>query len=161
MHKRKIIPAVIILILVAVVPFSGNNYRTNPPIHTLHTLEANVRTPPEIAAMLHRSCYNCHSNETRWPLYSRLPVASSQMLSDVERARRVMNFSEWSIQAGRRPDLAASTLLAACAVLQTGEMPKFRYLVLHPGAWVTKAETDRFCAWSQATARELKPRSSE
>ena len=145
----------------AVVPFSGKNYRTNPPVHTPHTLEANVRTPPEIASLLRRSCYNCHSNETKWPLYSRFPVVSSQISGDVEKARRAMNFSEWSTQSGRRPDLAASTLLAACAVLETGEMPKVRYLLLHPDAFVTRAETERFCAWSRQTARELRPRPAQ
>ncbi|HLJ14495.1 MAG TPA: heme-binding domain-containing protein [Bryobacteraceae bacterium] len=156
MRKRiYLLISILIIIPVVVVLFSETNRQTNPPINPLHTLESNISTPPEIDALLHRSCYNCHSDETHWPLLSRLPVVSSQIARDVQRARGVMNFSEWSVQAGRRPDLAASTLLAACTVLQTHQMPKRRYLLMHPDAWVTDKDANQFCQWAKSEAKVL------
>ena len=40
--------------------------RGNPPV------ESDVAAPPEVATVLRRACYDCHSNETKWPWYSRL-----------------------------------------------------------------------------------------
>jgi len=45
---------------------------TNPP-------------PPEIAAMLHAACYDCHSSETKWPWYSRLAPMSWLIAGDVNK----------------------------------------------------------------------------
>jgi hypothetical protein len=46
------------------------------------------------------------------------------MSRDVERARRTLNFSEWPEHAGLKPAVAASTLMAGCAVIQAKKMPK-------------------------------------
>src|SRR4051812_25327939 len=101
--------------------------RVNPRVDERETLEANVAVPTPVAAMLQRACSNCHSNETKWPWYTRMAPASWMIAKDVEGARKVMNFSRWSSQTGRRPELAIATLSAACTDLQTGRMPKWNY----------------------------------
>ena len=58
-------PRVIILVtgffcLVAALQFVPVN-RTNPPER-----EA-VVAPSDVQAILQRACYDCHSNDTRWP----------------------------------------------------------------------------------------------
>src|SRR5207237_6610356 len=32
--------------------------------------------PPQVEAILRRACYDCHSNETKWPLYARIAPGS-------------------------------------------------------------------------------------
>ena len=59
---------------------------TNPPQR--HTLDA----PPEVEAILNRSCFDCHSNETRWPLYRRMAPGSRLMAREVNMGRWHMNF---------------------------------------------------------------------
>ena len=51
--------------------------------------------PPEVQAILDRACMDCHSNETRWPIYSRIAPGSWLMVRDVKKGRSRMNFSEW------------------------------------------------------------------
>src|SRR5512141_2568887 len=51
--------------------------------------------PPEVEAIMRRACLDCHSNETRWPLYSRIAPGSWLMSRDVLKGRSHMNFSEW------------------------------------------------------------------
>ena len=41
--------------------------RTNPTAAPGAALHAQLQVPPEVAAILDRSCRDCHSNETRWP----------------------------------------------------------------------------------------------
>src|SRR6266480_7550840 len=85
------------------VPISAQQSSPNPPVDALHTMEANVPTPKGVAAILQRACYDCHSNATHWRWYSHIPVLSSIIRKDVEHARRILNFSEWSDHAGLKP----------------------------------------------------------
>jgi heme-binding protein len=51
--------------------------RTNPPV------EQEVPAPANVRAMLRRACYDCHSNETRWPWYSHVAPVSWLVAHDV------------------------------------------------------------------------------
>ena len=57
--------------------------RTNPPVAPGHDLLATNPPPPEIAALLHNACYDCHSDETRWPWYSHIAPVSWLVADDV------------------------------------------------------------------------------
>jgi len=53
-----------------------------------------LTAPPEIDAALRRTCYDCHSDQTRWPRYSRVAPFSWVIARHVELARKEVNFSE-------------------------------------------------------------------
>ncbi len=144
-----------VLLPLLFAPFLGVPSRTNPPVNPRHQLEFNVPTPPEISVLLRRSCFSCHSNETRWPWYSRVPVVSRLVVHDVERGRRVMNFSEWSEQMRNRPAVAAASLLASCGAMQTGRMPKAPYPLIHPEARLSSGDVARFCGWATSQAQRI------
>ncbi len=137
-----------IVVPIALAPLS----QQNPPVRPEQTIEAHVPVPADVDSILHRACYDCHSNETRWPWYSRIPPMSFMIYRDVTRARAVMNFSQWP--AGRER-YASSLLMAMCPDLRSGAMPKRGYTLLHPGARLSGEEVNRVCQWSTAEAREL------
>jgi hypothetical protein len=142
----------VVLIAVQLVPGPSH---VNPRINIRETLEANANVPAPVSAMFERACANCHSNNTQWPWYSRVAPMSWMVAKDVEDARKAMNLSRWSVQNGRRPELAIATLTAACSDLQTGRMPKWNYLLAHPEARVSKEEVAGFCTWSQGEIKQL------
>jgi Haem-binding domain len=127
----------------------------NPPMERERSIETALKVPPRVQDMLRRACYDCHSSETRWPWYARVPPMSGRIESDVARGRAVMNFSEWTMSAGASPARAAGTLSAACAAVQRGIMPKPPYPYLHPEARLSKIDIDSFCAWTREQAAEL------
>jgi hypothetical protein len=138
-----------------VLSASAQRIPANLPVDPLHTIEANVATPTGVKMILQRACYDCHSNATHWRWYSRLPILSSIIHRDVERARRILNFSEWSDHAGLKPAIAASTLMAACAVVQAKKMPKAPYPFFHAGARLSELDKSQFCEWSKTEAMKL------
>src|SRR5690349_3128218 len=71
--------------LAGLVTFSPSRAMSNPPVESSHTLEHALAPPESIRSMLARSCNDCHSAETRWPWYARMPVVSWALASDVER----------------------------------------------------------------------------
>src|SRR5579885_1507659 len=62
----------------------------NPPSR------GDVAAPPEVEQTLRRSCYDCHSNQTQWPWYTRIAPLSWLVAHDVNAGRRQINFSQWS-----------------------------------------------------------------
>lgn len=129
--------------------------RRNPPVAVERSFESHLRVTPAVHALLRRTCMDCHSNETRWPWYSRLAPVSWLISRDVERGRRVLNLSEWSVQAGRKPELGASILAAACAAARSGRMPRFPYGLVHPEARLSPADLDTLCGWTSSEVRRL------
>lgn len=107
------------------------------PYGRAHANPSVLREPPwdsprtrELAV---RACFNCHSNETRWPWYTNVAPFSWVVQFDVEVARSVVNFSEWN----RTYDLAPYS----GQVTMTGNMPPLKYSMAHPEANLTPQET--------------------
>jgi hypothetical protein len=73
---------------VQLVPYGRRH--TNPPI----TAEPRW-SEPEVRVLAARACFDCHSNETKWPWYSNVAPFSWAVQRDVEAGRRQLNFSEW------------------------------------------------------------------
>jgi hypothetical protein len=78
------------------------------------------------------ACYDCHSNQTRRPLYSQVAPFSWLIARDVEQGREKLNFSTWEGSGGDARD-AAETIVE-------GSMPPRRYLPLHADARLTEEE---------------------
>src|SRR5262245_21993196 len=77
--------AIVLLVGSQLVPIDA----TNPAV------EGDIPAPPEVKAILRRACYDCHSNETVWPWYSRLAPLSWLISRDVHEGRSKLNFSTW------------------------------------------------------------------
>jgi hypothetical protein len=126
-----------------------NPARTNPPV--VNDLTATNAPPPEITLLLRAACYDCHSHETKWPLYSRIAPSSWLVVSDVNEGRRHLNFSVWPAD----PAAVAKKMERINEVLDYREMPPKKYTLLHPEARLTDAQRKQLMDWSDATANQL------
>jgi hypothetical protein len=124
-----------------------NPARTNPPI--VNDLSAKNTPPPEITALLHAACYDCHSHETKWPLYSRIAPSSWLVVSDVNEGRRHLDFSDWPMDSAA----VAKKLERINEILDYREMPPKKYTLLHPEARLTDAQRKLLMDWSDAAAK--------
>jgi hypothetical protein len=115
-------------------------------------LDARATVPAPVAATLRRACYDCHSNETRWPWYAFVPPASWLVTHDVREGRGHLNFSRWGeYNALDRADL----LDEACELVTEEEMPLPQYLLLHGDARLSESERTALCDWTTAEAARL------
>jgi mono/diheme cytochrome c family protein len=115
--------------------------RTNPPV------SGDLAAPPEVASILRRSCYDCHSNETRWAWYSRIAPASWIVVHDVNEARKELNLSHWTEMPPKRQAIAPQKMLDK---IDTGVMPLPRYLWLHPQARLSAEDIDTIRRWVES-----------
>jgi len=134
--RRLIVIAIIALLAAQLIPID----RDNPPS------EGEISPPSAVHAILERSCYDCHSNETQWPWYAWVAPVSWLVASDVDEAREHLNFSTWQkYTADERREL----LEEIREEVESGEMPLWFYLPMHPDANLSTADVQRIAQWTR------------
>ena len=130
--------------------------RTNPLVKS-DFLKATA-APPDVAAMFHAACYDCHSDETRWPWYSRVAPMSWQVAQDVNDGRRHINLSEWPTD---NPDLARKKIQHMSDEIDDGDMPLKKYTLIHKDARLTAEQRDTLTQWLDTQSSTLKPKGNK
>ncbi len=126
--RRTAVVVVAVFVLVQFVPYGWG--RSNPPVVD------DAPWPSASAERLARAaCYDCHSNETEWPVYAYVAPMSWLVRSDVDTGRDELNFSEWDDHDSEADDAADA--------IADGSMPPSRYTRLHPGASLDAEEERR------------------
>jgi hypothetical protein len=98
------------------------------------TLDAEPRwDSPRTRELAQRACFDCHSNQTRYPWYSQVEPARWLLWDHIRGARRHLNFSNPD------SDLDVNDLVDA---IRSGDMPLWSYRLLHPAARLTGPEKD-------------------
>jgi hypothetical protein len=110
--------------------------------------------PPEIAARLRDSCADCHSNETHWPWYSRVPPVSWLVAHDVVRGRQELNFSEWNSYL---PPTRRRKLEWMERALMSEKMPPLLYRMIHPASRVSDSDRDAIVNWIETQIAQPAP----
>lgn len=142
MDRGRNVRTVRILVVVLAVAFVGIQLvpvdRENPAA----TLE--VPAPDDVRAVLKRSCYDCHSNQTRWPWYAYVAPLSWFVADHVEGGRDHLNFSMWNAYSQEQRDHRLDKMVEE---IEEGQMPLDEYLLLHPTARVSDAELALLSEW--------------
>lgn len=114
--------------------------RTNPPT------TAGLDAPPEVTAVLRRACFDCHSNETRWPWYAYVAPVSWWMVHDVDEGRAELNFSDWGSLEPKKRERKSGKIIEE---IEEGVMPPKNYLRLHGDAKVSAEELEILRNWAE------------
>lgn len=112
-----------------------------------------AEVPQPVRDIIERSCRDCHSLNTHWPWYSRLPVLKGLLEKDVADARKFMDLSSWEqYPRGRKMGYLAGIGITALK----GRMPPTRYVMLHPGADLSTSERQQLSTWARSELLRLK-----
>ena len=148
MRFAKLALVTFLALLIAVQFVSPDTPRDNPPS------PATISGPPQVVAILRQVCFDCHSNETRWPFYSYVAPMSWLVTADVAGARSRLNFSEWEdLRIGFRKRFSRKIVER----IEAGEMPLWQYRAVHWGARISNAQLRVLRAWRD----ELNPAEEE
>jgi hypothetical protein len=94
--------------------------------------------PPEVETIMRRACFDCHTNETRWPLYARIAPGSWLMARDIHNGRNHLNFSKW---ADSEEDERQTDRENCLEQIESGAMPPWFYILpFHPDARLSAAD---------------------
>lgn len=117
--------------------------------HANHPFPPGARpiAPAQIEALLTRACYDCHSDQTRWPWYSRIAPVSWLIARDVALGRKQLNFSDWG---SYYPQTRMRKLQWMGRVLRERSMPPWSYRLLHPRARLTGDQRAALLGWIES-----------
>lgn len=129
---------VLVFIIFQFIPYGKE--KTNPK--TDKALE--ITAPKNVKSILEKSCYDCHSNKTKWPWWSYIAPASWSISDDVTGGRKALNFSIWKKYPIKKIKKLKSDIYRTVA----GPMPLPQYTWVHKNAKLTKNEVDLLRNWA-------------
>ncbi|WP_339876291.1 heme-binding domain-containing protein [Olleya marilimosa] len=136
----KTVKIILLILLVAFVgiqfiPTESNQTDIVPATDFL--LVNNV--PNNIKNKLQVSCYDCHSNNTKYPWYNKIQPVAWFLEEHVKNGKAELNFSEWGSLSSRRK---ASKLRSIIKQIESKEMPLDSYTLIHKDAKFSNEETN-------------------
>jgi heme-binding protein len=131
---------VLLLAVIQLVPYGRDH--TNPPAGRLVAWDSQ-----QTQDLARRACFNCHSNETRWPWYASIAPLSWRIQTHVREGREKLNFTAFEPGNEKVADAAGE----AAESVTKGEMPPQDYMLMHPEARLSYAEKQALVTGLEAT----------
>ena len=141
--RRVLLVAVALLLAMQLVPVA----RTGRPGAVVR-----LDAPAQVAEALRLACYDCHSQATVWPWYSRIAPVSWLVAHDVVEGREHLDFSTWDALGPRRK---AKLLGEIAKDVEEGEMPPVLYRLAHPEARLDEATRHAMVTWARSAQDAL------
>lgn len=108
--------------------------------------------PDSLAKILRTSCYDCHSNHTDYPWYSRISPVSLWLHKHIIDGKEDLNLSEFGDLSKAEKIGALSDLYDA---LEAGTMPLQSYTLIHRDAMISQEEVDALLDWADQMSLTL------
>jgi hypothetical protein len=124
---------VAIVLVIQVIPVE-RNVSTVPPGQSFEKTE---KVPANVAAILKVSCYDCHSNNTRYPWYSELQPGAWFMARHIKKGKEELNFDEFNNYSKRRKKAKIKSIISQ---IEKDEMPLKSYRMMHGNARLSADE---------------------
>ena len=87
-----------VFIIIQFFPINKSNPITNEGMDFLKI----KNTPEPIAKLIRNSCYDCHSNETKYPFYSNIQPVAWLLKNHIDEGRKELNFSTFATYEPKR-----------------------------------------------------------
>ncbi len=138
---RKILTG-LLFVLIAIQfihPAKNNSNIQSAHLNTLYPV------PAEVANTLAVACDDCHSNNTRYPWYSKIQPVSWWLNDHIIEGKRRLNFSEF---ANRRLAIQNHKMEEIIEMVKEGEMPLDYYTWLHGDSKLTPEQKQQIIGWA-------------
>lgn len=144
MSKKKIFIGIAVVLIV--MQFFQID-KSSIPIDQQKTFAATLNPPADVLAQLKAACYDCHSNETKYPWYTYVAPVSFWIRGHIKNGRNALNFSTWAEMTVNDQKHA----LHECAEeIEEGHMPPKGYYRMHGEAYLDNAKKTLLMNWLEA-----------
>lgn len=101
--------------------------------------------PEQVGAVLKNACYDCHSNNTRYPWYSSIEPGGWWMASHIKNGKTDLNFSEFGSYSKRKQQNKFRSIAKS---IDEGSMPIGAYTIIHTDAKLTTDQKALITDWA-------------
>lgn len=117
-----------------------------------NSLGKNDMVPEPVLIQLRTSCYDCHSNQTDLPWYSKVAPFSWLLADHIKEGRSHLNFSEWGTYSTRKK---IGLLEETIDEVESGAMPLKSYLLIHRKARLDEEKISTLSKWVEETTSRM------
>ena len=106
----------------------------------------------EVKATLETACFDCHSNNTRYPWYANVQPVAWWLQNHVNEGKSELNFSEFASYAPKKQHHKFEEIKEA---VTDGWMPLDSYKWIHKDAKLTKEQSTAIAKWCDENMAKL------
>ncbi len=143
--KKFIIFLIVLFIGIQFIPF-------NVPADIADKDGEALEFPDELSSIMKRSCFDCHSNHTKFPWYSSIAPVSWFTKMHVKEGREHMNFSIWNSYSDEKKRKFLEKIPKA---VENDKMPLSSYLLIHKDAKLSSEDKKRISDWASEAGFDL------
>jgi hypothetical protein len=148
MRKRILLILLAVLVLIQFIRPARNENPGAQPASIMAIYEA----PPQVQHILAKACYDCHSNNTRYPWYTNIQPVGWWLQHHVDEGKRELNFDEFrKYNTGKQ----AKKLHQTVGLVKKGLMPLPSYTWIHTDAKLGDAERRALSGWADSLAKVI------
>ncbi len=123
--------------------------KTNPAAPESESLASVMAPPADVSQLLEQACFDCHSNQTKYPWYASIQPVGWWLKGHIDEGREHLNFSTW---ASYDAEKQAHKAEESAEEVEEEHMPIKPYLLTHPEAKLSEAQRERLVTWFSAVA---------
>ena len=109
-------------------------------------ISKSIPVPDSVQVILKNACYDCHSNNTRYPWYAYIQPAGWLLSTHIAEAKDKLNFNEFGNLSARRQ---ISKLDGIANSIKDDIMPLSSYKLMHKSAQLTADEKELLIKWAK------------
>ncbi|MBC7511116.1 MAG: heme-binding domain-containing protein, partial [Ferruginibacter sp.] len=135
MKRIKIIGLVLFIVAIAIQffkPALNQNGQVNK-----NSITKIVQVPQKVQMILSVACYDCHSNNTRYPWYANIQPGGWWLASHIKEGKSQLNFDEFGSYSNRRQQSKLKSIINS---IDDGTMPLSSYTLIHKDAILSKED---------------------
>lgn len=148
MLKKILIGLLIIFLLSQFIRPPHNNGDASSPSDITHM----VTVPDSVMNLLNIACYDCHSNHTEYPWYSKITPVNWWLNNHIVEGKRHFNFSNFSGSSYKR---MIKKMEEVGETVEKHEMPLNSYLWIHKDARLNDAQRKMIINWAKAAEEKI------
>lgn len=151
--KKSIIKkiAIGVAVLLIIIQFFGVKENINP-LASENSIVQHYDVPDNIQNILKTSCYDCHSNNTNYPWYSKIQPVKWWLANHVNEGKEKLNFDEFYSYSTKRK---LHKLDEVIETIKDNEMPLKSYMLIHGDAKLTVNDKSELEAWVKNLKNEI------
>ncbi|MBS1772384.1 MAG: heme-binding domain-containing protein [Bacteroidetes bacterium] len=152
---KKIFIGLIILFVVLQFIRPSRNISDAAAVNDISTA---YNVPADVHETLKKACYDCHSNNTRYPWYTNIQPVGLWMQNHINEGKEEINFSEFATYKKKKQ---AHKMEEVVKMIEKNEMPLSSYTWIHKDAILTDAEKTAVINWAKALESQIRQQITE
>lgn len=150
----KILKKILLLILVVfIIAQFFNPEKNEGTSSSIIAFLEETNPPEEVKLILKESCYDCHSNVTKYPWYNAITPINYWMADHIKNGSKHLNFSKWNDYSVKKKDHKLDEVIE---MVEKNEMPLPSYTWMHGDAKLNDTQKKKILTWAKQMRQSYK-----